>query len=133
MIRTTLSIAFLTSFFTAAALAADPAPKKPTTKSSNKAKPTEHATPAPVTPVGWSLANGVWIHPDGYNLVRGKVVRRSAQARKPAPPLPTLAELEAASNKQIASKTAAEIAAEKEAYRLRKLPSRRAPQTGTHM
>ena len=129
MIRTTLSIAILTSFFTAAALAADPAPKKTTTKTNKKTNATEQATPARVTPVApsrWSLTKGVWIHPDGYKFVNGRVVRTTLDRHKPVPKPPTPAELEAA-KKQITSKTAAESAAKKEGKSAKITVTPRAP------
>ena len=82
---------------------------------------------------GWSYANGVWTHVDGYKLVNGHVVRSGVQTYKKAPPPPTKAEMDAVMKKKTAAKTAAELAAEKEAQRQRNLAPRPAPQTGSHL
>ncbi len=129
MIRTILSIAILTSFAATSVLQADP-PKNRKTKTSKTAPKVEPATPLAS---GWSYANGIWTHVDGYKLVNGQVVRSGIQTHKKAPPPPTKAEMDAVMKKKPAAKTAAEIAAEKEAQRQRNLAPRPAPQTGTHL
>jgi hypothetical protein len=130
MLRTTLSIALLISFGASSVLQADPPShkKKNSSKSSLKIEP---ATPPLVS--GWSYSNGVWTHVDGYKLVNGQVVRSGVQTHKKAPPPPTKAEMDAVMKKKPPVKTAAEIAAEKEAQRQRNLAPRPAPQTGTHL
>jgi len=127
MIRTILSLALLVSLTATTALRADPPSKK---------KKTSHSTPkvAPATALaaGWSYSNGVWTHVDGYKLVNGQVVRSGIQTHKKAPPPPTKAEMDAVTKKP-AVKTAAELAAEKEAQRQRNLAPPPAPQTGSHL
>jgi hypothetical protein len=88
---------------------------------------------APVTPLpaGWTLANGVWVHSDGYKFVNGAVVRMGTQTHKPPPKPPTQAQLEAAKKKTAPS--AADTAASKAAERERNLAPRPASQTGTHL
>ncbi len=130
MIRTILSIALLGALATTS-LQAEPPSKK---KSSSKK---ESTTPkiAPATPLasGWSYANGIWTHVDGYKLVKGKVVRSGVQTYKKAPLPPTKAEMDAAMKKKPAPKTPADSAAEKAAQRERNLAPRPASQTGTHL
>jgi hypothetical protein len=71
---------------------------------------------------------------DGYKLVNGQVVRIGIQTHLKPPKPPTKAEMDAALKKKNAPKTAAEVAAEKEAQRQRNLaPSHPASQTGTHL
>jgi hypothetical protein len=125
MIRTVLSIALVTTFAATAVLKAEP----PASSRKHKTK-IEVATPLAS---GWSYANGVWTHVDGYKLVKGQVVRSGVQTHKKAPPPPTKAEMDAVLKKKPSAKTAAEIAAEKEAQRQRNLAPRPAPQTGTHL
>jgi hypothetical protein len=129
MLRTILSIAVLASFAATSVLQADP-PKNRKTKASRSALKIEPAAPLAS---GWSYANGVWTHVDGYKLVNGRVVRNGVQTHKKAPPPPTKAEIDAVMKKKPAAKTAAEIAAEKAAQRDRNLRQIPAPQTGTHL
>ena len=129
MIRTILSFAVLASLIATPALKADPASQKK--KSSSKTLPKiEPATPLAS---GWSYSNGLWTHVDGYKLVKGQVVRSGVQTHKKAPPPPTKAEMDAVMKKKPATKTPAEIAAEKSAQRERNLAPRPASQTGTHL
>ena len=127
MIRTILSIALLASFATTSVLQAEPRKNRKTKRSAPKIEP---ATPLAS---GWSYANGVWTHVDGYKLVNGQVVRSGVQTHKKAPAPPTKAEMDAVMKKKPAVKTPAEIAAEKEAQRQRNLAPRPASQTGTHL
>jgi hypothetical protein len=133
MIRTILSIAVLTSF-AVAALKADPAPAQNSASSKTKkeTKTASKLVPAPPLKPGWSLANGVWMHSDGYKLVDGQVQRVGNQTHKKPPKPPTKAEMDAALKKPSA-KTPAEAAAAKAAERERNLAPRPAPQTGTHL
>ncbi|PYJ87279.1 MAG: hypothetical protein DME70_06685, partial [Verrucomicrobia bacterium] len=62
-----------------------------------------------------------------------QVVRVGTQTHKQPPKPPTKAEMDAAIKKKPATKTPAEIAAEKAAQRERNLTPRPAPQTGTHL
>jgi hypothetical protein len=130
MIRTILSVALLTTFAATSVLQADP-PKNRRTKTNSKSIPKIEA--ATTSASGWSYANGVWTHVDGYKLVNGQVVRSGIQTHKKAPPPPTKAEMDAALKKKPAAKTPAEIAAEKAAQRERNLAPRPAPQTGTNL
>jgi hypothetical protein len=127
MIRTILSITILASFATTSVLHADPPKNRKTKKSAPRI---ETAT---TLASGWSYANGVWMHVDGYKLLNGQVVRSGVQTHKKAPAPPTRAEMEAVVKKKPAVKTPAEIAAEKAAQRERNLAPRPAPQTGTHL
>ena len=123
MIRTILSIAVLFSFVTGA-LQADP----PSKKKSNQVPKV-----APAAPVkdGWSLVNGVWTHPDGYQFVKGQVLRVGTQTHKKPPKPPTKAEMDAAMKKP--ARKAADPAAERAAEREKNLRQVPAPQTGTHL
>lgn len=127
MIRTILSVALIITFTATSALRADPPKHRKTKRSAPKVEP---ASPLAS---GWSYANGVWTHVDGYKLVNGQVVRSGVQTHKKAPPPPTKAEMDAVMKKKPAAKTPAEIAAEKAAQRERNLRQIPAPQTGTHL
>jgi hypothetical protein len=135
MIRTILSLSILASFTATAVLQADPPLSKKlssrrmrsTSKSTSKI---EAATPLAS---GWSYANGIWTHVDGYKFVRGEVVRVGIQTHKKTPKPPTKAEMDAALRKNAAPKTSTETAAEKSAQRERNLAPRPAPQTGSHL
>jgi hypothetical protein len=128
MIRTILSLAVLTSFAFAAPLRAEPSPKK----ESSKKKQTVKIVPTAPLKSGWSLVNGVWTHSDGYQFVKGQVIRVGTQTHKKPPQPPTKAEMDAAMKKPQGPKTPAQIAAEKEAARQRNLRPIPAPQTGFH-
>ena len=132
MIRTILSLAILTSFSATSALKAEPLPAN----SKNKKK--ESTTVPKVVPAaplksGWSLVNGVWTHSDGYQFIKGQLIRVGMQAHKKPPPPPTKAEMDAATKKKPAAKTPAAMAGEKAAERERNLTPAPAPQTGTHL
>ena len=127
MIRTILSFAVLLSLVATAA-AAEPSPSK--TRRHSKAAP--KVVPAAPLKLGWSLVNGVWTHSDGYQFVKGQVVRVGTQTHQKPPPPPTKAEMDAAA-KKAPPKTPAQIAADKEAERQRNLAPRPASQTGTHL
>jgi hypothetical protein len=127
MIRTILSIAILTAL-ASGSLKANPKTSKKS--KSQKNTPTVVATSPLVS--GWSYANGVWTHVDGYKLVNGQVVRSGIQTHKKAPKPPTKEEMDAALKKPKGPKTAAQIAADKAAERERNLAPRPAPQTGSH-
>jgi hypothetical protein len=91
---------------------------------------------------GWVYVNSEWVHPEGYKLVNGKVLRTTAKTGKAAPMPPGKLALQnpqkltpknnsaptnsAADN----AKTAAEKAAE---IRRRNLTPTAAPQTGSHL
>jgi hypothetical protein len=128
MIRTILSIAVI-SALAGGSLQAEPKTSKKS--KSEKTAPTVVATSPLVS--GWSYANGVWTHVDGYKFVNGQVVRIGIQTHKKAPKPPTKEEMDAALKKPKGPKTAAEIAAEKAAQRERNLAPRAAPQTGSHL
>ena len=127
MIRTILSIAVLSSFATAT-LQAEPPSKKETNK---KSKPVLKIAPAPELKEGWSLVNGVWTHSDGYQFVKGQVLRVGTQTHKKPPKPPTKAEMDAAMKKP--APKAVDPAAAKAAEREKNLTPRPAPQTGTHL
>ena len=127
MIRTILSFAVLTSFVATAAVA-EPSPSKTKRHSKTAAK----VVPAAPLKSGWSLVNGVWTHSDGYQFVKGQVVRVGTQTHQKPPPPPTKAEMEAARTKP-AAKTPAQMAADKEEERQRNMAPRPASQTGTHL
>ena len=123
MIRTILSIAVLSSLV-AGTLEADP----PSKKKSNRVP---KVAPAAPLKEGWSLVNGVWTHPDGYQFVKGQVVRVGTQTHKKPPKPPTKAEMAAATKKP--APKAVDPAAAKAAEREKNLTPRAAPQTGTHL
>ena len=104
-----------------------PKPKGPRTKTIVASK----IAPAAPLPEGWSLANGVWVHSDGYKYVNGQVIKTGTQTHKRPPKPPTKALMDAATKP--APKTPADAAAAKAAERERNLAPRPAPQTGTHM
>ena len=133
MIRTILSIAVLTSFAATAALKADPSPSNDSRSSKKKSSKTV-PKPVPVAPqkLGWSLANGVWTHSDGYQFVNGQVIRVGTQTHKKPPKPPTKAEMDAAT-KNTRPQTPADAAAKKADEREKNLTPRPAPQTGTHL
>jgi hypothetical protein len=133
MIRTILCITVLASFTGAGALKADPSPA-PNSASSKNRKHTKTAPKiVPVVPPkpGWSLVNGVWTHSDGYQFVKGQVIRVGNQTHMKPPKPPTKAEMDAA-RKKPASKTS-DPAAAKANERERNLRQIPAPQTGTHL
>lgn len=122
----------LTSVGLASTLLAEPTPAPKAKVRRTKNVPAAQSPAKPVSS-GWSYANGVWTHIDGYKLVNGQVVRSGVQTYKKVPPPPTKAELDAVMNKKTAPKTPAEIAAEKAAQRERNLAPRPPSQTGTHL
>jgi hypothetical protein len=133
MIRTILSIAIISALSAGLSLRAEPTPSKKSTKQSSKTKSSQTPAAAPLKS-GWTLTNGVWMHPDGYKLVNGQVVRSGPTTHKAAPKPPTKAEMDAATApKSNKPKSATEVAAEKEAQRQRNLAPRPAPQTGSHL
>ena len=123
MIRTILSIAVLSSLV-AGTLQADPPSKK-------KSNQVPKVAPAVPLKEGWSLVNGVWTHPDGYQFVKGQVLRVGTQTHKKPPKPPTKAEMEAATKKP--APKAVDPAAAKAAEREKNLTPHAAPQTGTHL
>ncbi|PYT83641.1 MAG: hypothetical protein DMG40_02545 [Acidobacteria bacterium] len=135
MIRTILSVAVLATFAATAVLKGDPSPtnESPSSKKTQKSRTAPKLEPVPQLKSGWSLVNGVWTHSDGYQFIKGQVVRVGTQTHKQPPKPPTKAEMDAAMKKKPAAKTPAEIAAEKAAQRERNLTPRPAPQTGTHL
>jgi hypothetical protein len=130
MIRTILSIAVLTSFV-AAQLEADP-PSNRKQKTTKKSKTALKIVPAPELKEGWSLVNGTWTHSDGYQFVKGQVIRVGTQTHKKPPKPPTKAEMDAATKKS-APKTSANPASAKATERERNLRQIPASQTGTHL
>jgi hypothetical protein len=123
MIRTILSIALLSSFGTPSLQAEPPSKKKST--------PVLNVAPAAPLKEGWSLVKGVWTHSDGYQFVKGQVLRVGTQTHKKPPKPPTKAEMDAAMKKP-APKAVDPVAA-KAAEREKNLTPRPAPQTGTHL
>jgi hypothetical protein len=123
MIRTILSIVVLSSLVTGT-LQADPPSKK-------KSNHVPRVAPAAPLREGWSLVNGVWTHSDGYQFVKGQVLRVGTQTHKKPPKPPTKAEMDAAMKKT--APKAVDPAAAKAAEREKNLTPRPAPQTGTHL
>jgi hypothetical protein len=136
MIRTILSVAVLGTFAATAVLNGEPSPTNKSSSSKRKRR-TAQTVPKlePVTPLkpGWSLVDGVWTHSDGYQFIKGQVIRVGTQTHKIPPPPPTKAEMAAATKTKNRPKSAAEIESEKAAQRERNLAPRPAPQTGTHL
>ena len=87
--------------------------------------------PAPPLKAGWSLVKGVWTHSDGYQFVKGQVIRVGTQTHPKPPAPPTKAEMDAAMKKTAPKPV--DPAAAKAAERERNLAPRPAPQTGTHL
>ena len=81
---------------------------------------------------GWSLVNGIWTHSDGYQFVKGQMIRVGTQTHKKPPKPPTKAEMDAVTKKN-APKTPADAAAARTSERERNLRQIPAPQTGTHL
>ena len=123
MIRILLSIAVLSSFVTATLEAKTPSKKK--------FKQVLNVAPAAPLKEGWSLVNGVWTHSDGYQFVRGQVLRVGTQTHKKPPKPPTKAEMDAATKKP--APKAVDPAAAKAAERDKNLRQVPASQTGTHL
>ncbi len=123
MIRTILYIAVLSSFVTATLQAKPPSKKK--------FRQVLKVAPAAPLKDGWSLVNGVWTHSDGYQFVKGQVLRVGTQTHKKPPKPPSKTEMDAAMEKPApkAVDPAAARAAERE-KNLRQVP---ASQTGTHL
>lgn len=123
MLRTILSIVVLSSFVTGTL------PAKPLSK--RKSRQVLKVAPAAALKEGWSLVNGVWTHSDGYQFVKGQVMRVGTQTHKKPPKPPTKAEMDGAMKKP--APTAVDPAAAKAADRERNLRQVPASQTGTHL
>ncbi|MDP9005277.1 MAG: hypothetical protein M3N12_10880 [Verrucomicrobiota bacterium] len=86
---------------------------------------------------GWSYSNGVWVHPEGYKFVNGKILRTTAKTGKAFPKPPGKLALENASRltqkTKIAPKNTQSEAERKAEERRKNLTPIAAPQTGTHM
>jgi len=132
MIRNISLLLALTSLGLASTILAEPTPA-PKSKVQQKKNVTAATTPAKPVISGWTYANGVWTHVDGYKLANGQVVRAGVQTHKKAPPPPTKAEMDAVMTKKPAAKTAADIAAEKAKERERNLAPQAPKQTGTNL
>jgi hypothetical protein len=112
-----------------------PNPQKASTKNKKQTKsilPVIKMTPVTPLPEGWSIANGVWVHSDGYKYVNGEVIRTGTQTHKSKPKPPTKAQMDAAKKKK-GPPTAADAAAAKAAERERNLRRTPASQTGSHL
>jgi hypothetical protein len=131
MIRKIFLVIALTSIASMVTVQAEP-PAKQKKSHSTKSDATSKVAPAAPSGQGWTLANGVWVHPDGYKFVNGSVIRTGTQTHKPPPKPPTQAQLDAAKKKS-APPSATDSAATKAAERERNLTPRPAPQTGTHL
>jgi hypothetical protein len=127
MIRTLLSIAVLTSFAATAALNAEPPASK---RKNSKSEKTPKVVPVAPLKEGWSLVNGIWTHSDGYQFVKGQVIRVGTQTHKKPPKPPTKAEMDAATKKSAPRKDPAAAKIDEREKNLRQIP---ASQTGTHL
>jgi len=123
MLRTILSIVVLSSFVTGSL------PAKPPSK--KKSRQVLEVAPAAPVKEGWSLVNGVWTHSDGYQFVKGQVLRVGTQTHKKPPKPPTKAEMDGAMKKP--APRAVDPAAAKAADREKNLRQVPASQTGTHL
>lgn len=143
VIRNIISFLILTAL-SAVTLQAEPTPTS-APKTAKKEVPTPEkkvrssktisalkVTPAAPVAEGWSVANGEWVHSDGYKYVKGQVIRTGSQTHKRPPKPPTPAQLDAG-RKRKAPPTAADASAAKAAEKERNLRPRPAPQTGTHL
>ncbi|MEN3368628.1 MAG: hypothetical protein V7609_771 [Verrucomicrobiota bacterium] len=136
MMRNIVLILVSTAVAGAAMLHAAPTPtpsaQKASTKNKTELKPSsKNVTAAAPLTAGWSLANGIWVHSDGYKYVNGQVIRTGNQTHKRVPKPPTKAQLDATTKK--APPSPKDPAAAKAAERERNLTPRPAPQTGTHL
>lgn len=137
MIRHIFLILVSTTLAGAVTLHAAPTPsaQKASTKNKKEEKsivPVIKMNPVTPLPEGWSIANGVWVHSDGYKYVNAEVIRTSTQTHKPKPKPPTKAQMDAAKKKK-GPPTAADAAAAKAAERERNLRRIPASQTGSHL
>jgi hypothetical protein len=132
MIRKILFSLALISVVSVITVQAEPTPTPKAKGPRTKTIVTSKIVPAAPLPEGWSLANGVWVHSDGYKYVNGQVIKTGTQTHKRPPKPPTKALMDAATKKP-GPKTPADAAAAKAAERERNLAPRPAPQTGTHM
>ena len=112
-----------------------PIPQKSSTKNKKEPKsilPVIKMTPVTPLPEGWSIADGAWVHSDGYKYVNREVIRTGPRTHKPKPKPPTKAQMDAAKKKK-GPPTAADAAAAKAAERERNLRPRPASQTGSNL
>jgi len=123
-------LSVISSSFALVTLDAEPTPTPAPSPQHRSAAKRSATTPS--AGEGWSVANGVWTHPDGYKYVDGRVVRIGSQTHKRPPKPPTKAELDAAKGTTGAS-SATDAAAAKATERQRNLTPKPAPQTGTHL
>ena len=134
----------LVSFAVAGLASPTPAPKSKQTSTKKEVKRETQATSAALiqSANGWVYDKGEWVHPEGYKLANGKIMRTTARpgAAYPKPPeklalanpdklTPAALASSSTSNKAAADKTAADKAAEK----ARNLMPRPSSQTGTHL
>ena len=86
---------------------------------------------------GWSYTNGVWVHPEGYKFVNGKILRTTAKTGKSFPKPPGKLALDNASRltqkTKVAPKSTQTEAERKAEERRKNLTPTAAPQTGSHM
>jgi hypothetical protein len=142
MTRNILFLILLATIAAPVSLSAEPTPSadRPSRKNAKKAeseKPPSktNAGPKIVAPPlreGWNYFKGEWIHSDGYQFVKGQVIRIGAQTHKSPPKPPSKALLDSVKTKPTPTpdpNSAAAKAAEKE----RNSRPRPAPQTGTHL
>ena len=122
------------------------APQGPKQKSSTATK-TEAVRAVPNDALlqsanGWTFVKGEWVHPDGYKLSNGRILRTTARPGKAVPQAPGKLALEnpqkltptAIASLENASRTAADKAAtDKAAEKARNLAPRAAPQTGSNL
>jgi hypothetical protein len=109
-----------------------PSAQKASTRNKSESKSLlKNVTPAAPLAAGWSIANGVWVHSDGYKYVNGQVIRTGNQTHKRVPKPPTKAQLDSVKKK--APPSPADAAKARVAERERNLTPRPAPQTGTHL
>jgi hypothetical protein len=132
MLKKIISSLLVIGFTATGALQAEPtpAPQKKATKPNEPVSKTVSAAPQKT---GWSLVKGVWVHPDGYKFVQGRVIRTDTQTQKRPPKPPTQAEMDAATRKKSGPPSPAEIAAAKAAERERNLRPQPRRQTGTNL
>ena len=132
MKRTSFFLVIFTSFAIALQASPTPKPKHTFSKSQKKMNASDEAA---LATNGWSYVKGEWIHPDGYKLVKGQVIRTTAKTGKPAPEPPgKLAQGNARKMPPKATPAPVKTATEKAAEERRKnLTPTAAPQTGSHL
>lgn len=122
----------------ASTLTAEPPAKSKTSSKHEKKAGTQSVSKDLVQSAnGWSYVKGEWVHPDGYKLASGRIVRTTARPGQPVPKPPGKLALE---NPQKLALAAAPVVdntsnapVDKATERARNIAPKPAPQTGSHI